>query len=155
MTVKERYLKPLLFLQCKLYWNESFRNFSPSIGFPGGSIVNNPSANAMQETWVRSLCEADPLEEEMATHSSILTWKIPWTENSGRLQSIGSQRVRHDSNWAHSSLELPRQYEKLIYYLMWNLTDVKAIIRCTAICLHICLLALVTQDSTKQKNVVF
>ena len=96
-----------------------------------------------------------PLEEEMATHSSILTWKIPWTENSGRLQSIGSQRVRHDSNWAHSSLELPRQYEKLIYYLMWNLTDVKAIIRCTAICLHICLLALVTQDSTKQKNVVF
>ena len=44
--MKESYLKPPLFLQCKLYQNESFRNFSPSIGFPGGSVVNNPYANA-------------------------------------------------------------------------------------------------------------
>ena len=51
---------------------------------------------AKQETWVRSLGQEDPLEKEMATHSSILAWKIPWTEKPGRLQSVGSQRVRHD-----------------------------------------------------------
>ena len=51
---------------------------------------------AMQETWVRSLGGEDPLEKEMATHSSFLAWKMPWTEEPGRLQSVGSQRVRHD-----------------------------------------------------------
>ncbi|CAI9154435.1 unnamed protein product [Rangifer tarandus platyrhynchus] len=50
----------------------------------------------MRETWVRSLGREDPLEKEMATHSSILAWKIPWTEKPGRLQSMGSQRVGHD-----------------------------------------------------------
>ena len=51
---------------------------------------------AMQETWVRSLGQEDPLEKEMATHSSILAWKIPWMEEPGGLQSMGSRRVRHD-----------------------------------------------------------
>ena len=51
---------------------------------------------AMRETQVRSLGREDPLEKEMAPHSSILAWKIPWTEEPGRLQSMGSQRVRHD-----------------------------------------------------------
>ena len=50
---------------------------------------------AMQETWVRSLGQEDPLEKEMATHSSILAWRIPWTEELGGLQSTG-RRVRHD-----------------------------------------------------------
>ena len=50
----------------------------------------------MQETWLRSLGWEDPLEEETATCSSILAWEIPWTEEPGRLQSMGSQRVRHD-----------------------------------------------------------
>ena len=50
----------------------------------------------MQETWVQSLGQEDLLEKEMATHSSILAWKIPWTEDPGRLQSMGSQRVEHD-----------------------------------------------------------
>ena len=50
----------------------------------------------MQETQVQSLGREDPLEKGMATHSSTLAWKIPWTEKSGRLQSMGSQRVRHD-----------------------------------------------------------
>ena len=49
-----------------------------------------------RETWVQSLGREDFLEKEMATHSSILAWKIPWTEKPGRLQSMGSQRVRHD-----------------------------------------------------------
>ena len=51
---------------------------------------------AVQETWVQSLDWEDPLEKEMATHSSTLAWKIPWIEEPGRLQSMGSQRVRHD-----------------------------------------------------------
>ena len=55
---------------------------------------------ARRETWVRSLGQEDPLEKEMATHSSILAWRIPWTEEPGGLQSTGSQRVGHD--WATS-----------------------------------------------------
>ena len=51
---------------------------------------------AMQETWVRSLGWEDPLEKGMATHSSILAWRIPWTKEPGRLWSMESQRVRHD-----------------------------------------------------------
>ena len=50
----------------------------------------------MRETRVQSLGQEDPLEKEVATHSSILAWKIPWTEEPGRLQSMGSRRVRHD-----------------------------------------------------------
>ena len=52
--------------------------------------------SAMLETRVRFLGQENPLEKEMATHSSILAWKIPWTEELGRLQSMGSQRVGHD-----------------------------------------------------------
>ena len=51
---------------------------------------------AMQETWVHSLDWEDPLEKKMATHSSILAWRIPWTEEPDGLQSMGSQRVGHD-----------------------------------------------------------
>ena len=54
------------------------------------------SLPAMQETWVRSLGWEDPLEKEMVTHSSILAWRIPWTEEPGGLQSMGSQRVEND-----------------------------------------------------------
>ena len=61
---------------------------------PGGSAVKN--LPAMQETQVRFLDWEDPLKKEMATHSSILAWDIPWTEESGGLQSIELQRVGHD-----------------------------------------------------------
>ena len=54
------------------------------------------SLPAMRKTWVRSLGREDPLEKEIAIHSSILAWKIPWTEEPDRLQSMGSQRVGHD-----------------------------------------------------------
>ena len=50
----------------------------------------------MQETWVQSLGPEDPLENRMATHSSILAWRIPWTWELGELQSMGPPRVRHD-----------------------------------------------------------
>ena len=65
-----------------------------SKGFCGGSMVKNPPA--MQETWVQSLGLEDPLEKEMATEASVIPWRIPWTEELGRLQSKGSQRVRHN-----------------------------------------------------------
>ena len=66
-------------------------------GLPGGAVVKNPSA--VQEMWVGSVGWEDPLEEEMATHPSILAWRIPWTEEPSGRQSMGSQRVGHD--WAH------------------------------------------------------
>ena len=64
-------------------------------GFPCG--LDSKESPAVQKTWVRSLGWRDPLEEGMATHSSILAWRIPWTEEPGRLQSMGSQRAGHDS----------------------------------------------------------
>ena len=64
-------------------------------GFPGDSAVKNlPAMQQTQETRVRSLGGEDPLEDSMATHSSILAWRIPWTQEPGRLQSMGSQRVK-------------------------------------------------------------
>ena len=78
------------------------------MGFPGGALVKDLPANARdletQETWVWFLGWEDPLEKEMATHSSILSWKISWRETSGRLQSMGSQRVRHD--WVHAHIHI-------------------------------------------------
>ena len=79
--------------------------FSPALStgsWAGGSsqvalVVKNSPANAgRHETQVRSLGQEDPLEEAMATHSSILAWRIPWTEEPGGLQSIVSHRVRYD-----------------------------------------------------------
>ena len=64
---------------------------------PGSSDLKNClPMQEMQETRIQSLGQEDPLEEEMATQFSILTWEIPWTEEPGRLHSMGSQRVRHD-----------------------------------------------------------
>ena len=67
-------------------------------GFPSGTSGKEPACQCrrLKETWVRSLGWEDPLEEGMATHSSILAWRIPWTEESDELPSIGSQRVGHD-----------------------------------------------------------
>ena len=73
-------------------------------GFKGEYRLLGPSLVAqmvkrlstMQETWVRSLGWEDPLEKEMAIHSRTIAWKIPWTEEPGRLQPMGSQRVGHD-----------------------------------------------------------
>ena len=63
------------------------------LGFPGGLVVKNPPANAGD---ARDMGWEEPLEEEMATHSSILAWEIPQTEERGRLQFNGSQRVRQN-----------------------------------------------------------
>ena len=70
-------------------------------GFPGGSVVKNLSANAGDKgsipcTHTYKEMREEPLEKGMATHSSILAWRSPWTEGPGGLQSMGWQRVRHD-----------------------------------------------------------
>ena len=96
-------------LLCLMHWLSHFRLFATRGSRTG---LYSPTSlvaltvkrlPAMQETWVQSLGQEDPLEKEMATHSSILAWKVPWTEEPSRLQSMGLQRVRHD--WA-SSLSL-------------------------------------------------
>ena len=70
---------------------------SSILSFLGGSVVKNPpTVKELQETQLQSLGQEDPLEAEMATHSSILAWEIPWTEEPGKQQSMRSQRVRHD-----------------------------------------------------------
>ena len=58
-------------------------------------VKNLPAVQEPQEMWVQSVGQGNPLEEEMATHSSILAWITPWTEETGGLQAIGSQRIRH------------------------------------------------------------
>ena len=90
----------------KIPWMEELgRLQSQKVGHDGAvslslSLVAQMVKNllAMQETWVRSLGWEDPLEKGMATHFSIFVWRIPWTEEPGRLQSMGSQRAGHD--WA-------------------------------------------------------
>ena len=82
-------------LDPEYYWKEClYINYSISKiwGFPGSSVAKNTLAS--QETWVQSLGRDDPLEKEMATQSSILAWEIPWTEEPGGLQSMGSQKSR-------------------------------------------------------------
>ena len=86
---------------------------------PEGTFWEAGSLPTMQESQVWSLGQEDPLEKQMATHSSTLAWKIPWMEEPGRLQSMGLQRVRHD--WAISL-----QYIFYIYYY-----------RCTSKCIYI------------------
>ena len=68
------------------------------MGFPGGASGKEPACQCrrLKETWILSLGEEDSLEEDVATHSTILAWRIPWTEEPGRLLSTGLQRVGHD-----------------------------------------------------------
>ena len=84
---------------CIIKWNRSIKThlFEGKYYFMGASLVAQMVKRlpAMRESWVRSLGREDPLEKEMATHSSILAWKISWME-PGRLQSMGSQRLGHD-----------------------------------------------------------
>ena len=72
--------------------------FGAQLSLLGASLVAQRLKRrpGMRETWVRSLGWEDPLEKEMATHSSTLAWRIPWRKEPGRLQSMGLQRVRHD-----------------------------------------------------------
>ena len=75
---------------------------APSLGLDASLVAQTvKNLPVMQETWVQSLGWEDALEKGMVTHSSILAWRIPWSEEPGRLQSMGSQRVRHDGANEH------------------------------------------------------
>ena len=80
----------------KMFGNRILSTYIHMSSLPSGSVVKN--LPAMPETQVQSLGQEDPMEEEMATHSSILACSIPWTEEPGGLQFIGSQRVRYDGS---------------------------------------------------------
>ena len=100
--------KPLF--GCCIPWRRDRLPIALFLGVPGGS--DSKESPAVQETWVQSLGWEDPLEKGMATHSSILAWRIPWTEEPGRLQSMGSQKW---VTFTHSSLLLTsRILKKLI-----------------------------------------
>ena len=87
----------------------------------GASLVAQIVKNlpAMQETQIRSLSQEDPLEKGMATHPSILAWRTPWTEEPGWLQSIASQRVRHD--WRDLACMHPPTYSTIRITLLLDL----------------------------------
>ena len=97
------------------------------MGFPGGSAVKNPPVmQKLHETQVPSLDQEDPLEEGVAIHSSILAWRIPWREEPGGLQSIGSQRVRHSrSDLAYTHAHKIYIYDTCIcayiYLYIWHI----------------------------------
>ena len=88
---------------------------------------------AMWETWVWSLGWEDPLEEGMATHSNILAWRIPWTEEPGKLQSVGSQRAIHDRTTKHSTY--------IHIYIYVNI--------CLSVCLSLSIYIYIEREKTK------
>ena len=85
-------------------WGGKRPLFNACMTLPQNSLVAQTVKNppAVQETWAQSLSWEDPLEKGMATHSSILAWRTPWTEEPGGLQSMGSQRVGHDEAAEHT-----------------------------------------------------
>ena len=89
-------------VRIQIIWMIISNNLCKTIGFPDGSVVKN--LPVMQVTQVWPLSQEDPLEKAMANHSSILVWRTPWTEEPGGLQSMGSQRVRHDSMHTHKDI---------------------------------------------------
>ena len=105
----------LTWLILVLLWYSYATSFYPSISPVAQAVKRLP---AMQETWVQSLGQEDPLEKDMATHSSILAWRIPWTEEPARLQSMRSQKIRHD--WM-TSLHFTSPYIRHFFNCKWNL----------------------------------
>ena len=89
-------------------------------------IKNLPAMPEIQEMWVWSLGHEDPLEKEMATHSSVFAWEIPWTEEPGGLQSKGSQRVKHDWASMHATMTLNKDL-KNIYTRSHSYIDLKVL----------------------------
>ena len=91
------YVFPVLIGHLYVFFREiSIQSLCPFINWVSLVAQRVKRLPAMQETCVQSLSREDSLEKEMATHSSILAWRIPWTEEPGRLQSMGLQRVGHD-----------------------------------------------------------
>ena len=105
--------------------SECLKFYSTLWWFPGGSDGKESACNAGDPGSIPG--QEDPLEKEMATHSSILAWRIPWTEEPGRLQSMGSQRVGHD--WA-TSLSLSRWPKSRNNYKLWSVQTTLPLFQC-------------------------
>ena len=99
--------------QPKQFSTANITTLNEERGFPGGSVIKNLPAK--QETWVQSSDQGDHLEKEETTHSNILAWEIPWTEEPGGLQSIGLQRVGHD--WWNNNKWRKRRWTPLFVAL--------------------------------------
>ena len=125
------------FLTTSTTWEaQTFTYLCSKLGFPGGLVVKN--LPTIQEMWVRSLGQEDPLEKAMATYSSILDWEIPGTEEPGRLQTMGSQKC-----WTrlsiHASMHLLNYLTSLLPHLIVKLmlqNAVPQIFCCFASSLH-------------------
>ena len=130
-----------------------FRHYFPNASICWTSLVAQmvKRLSTMRETWVRSLGREDPLEKAMAIHSSTIVWKIPWTGEPGWLQSMGSQRVRHD--WATSLFHMllwlmHRNTFKCITKFVENYnivhfsqsTDTQSITAITSRCIPLCII---------------
>ena len=102
------------------------------VGFPSGTVAKNHlPMQETQEKWVQSLGQEDPLEQEIATHSSILTWKIPWMEGPGGLQSMESRRVRHNSRLCLSQapkVSLPQHFSSGNHKLVFDIHKLVSIL---------------------------
>ena len=95
-TTHARDFMDVTFTSHRVLWDRFYNFHLETGGFPGGSMVKNPPTK--QDPWAWSLGGDDPLEKEMATHFNICVWEIPWTEESGGLQSMGSKKSQN--NWA-------------------------------------------------------
>ena len=119
------------------HWSWKLKELPSLWDFPVAQMAKN--LPAMQGTQVQSLGQEDPLDKRMATHSNILAWRIPWTEEPGGLQSMGSQRVGHD--WATKTIKVlnlsPKVYAVFIllnFGLFWNPC---VNVYCVGVCMHI------------------
>ena len=83
------------------------------------------------ETWVQSLGQEDPLEKEMAIHSSTIAWKIPWTEEPSRLQSMGSQRVRHDFTFTFTFAGSRILVDSFLFQYLRDITPLSSGLHCS------------------------
>ena len=104
-----------IWVKCKIYYIRTWADQGNPVSLVAQMVKNLPT---MQETQVRSLDQADPLKKGKATHSTILTWRIPWTEEPGGLQSMWLQRVRH--NWATHTHTLSKVYG-IMFWLSCNM----------------------------------
>ena len=84
-------------------------------GFPGASVVKNPPTDAGDRSSIQELAQEDPLEKEMATYPSILTWEIPWKKEPGRQQSMELQSQTQLSNWTHMNEPTDVDLEPQLY----------------------------------------
>ena len=131
-VLERSHLVQLTFSRRRLQKGVDFR------GYPGGSAVKNPPT--MQEAQVPPLGQEDPLEEEMATHSNILAWKIPWTKEPGMVETMGSQSRTRQNDWAHFLISEGRDPWVSFWEALTDITQFQLLSLClTHLCKCLCM----------------